>query len=176
MGVRGRSTSVVVRPVARLGPDGQAGVLAHTNVELLNTVIKEPTGAEWSPGAHDKLRVQPLLAHYHSDGSPEQELSADNPDAVIRVIGLAELAVSEAGLTLSDRRHDDGSLQTLAETLAQDPSALHPLLEGEQAPVKIDWHDDAVIVTVVVVRPKAQEIEYIQHTGKLLADLRLSVG
>ena len=50
------------------------------------------------------------------------------------------MAVSEAGLTLSDRRHDDGSLQTLAETLAQDPSALHTLLEGEQAPVKIDWH------------------------------------
>ena len=114
------------------------------------------------------------LAHYHSDGSPEQELSADNPAAVIRVIGLAELAVSEAGLTLSDRRHDDGSLQTLAETLAQDPSALHALLGGEQAPVKIDWHDDAVIVTVAVVRPKAQDHEYITHTGQLMADLRLA--
>ena len=64
----------------------------------------------------------------------------------------------------------------MAETLAQDPSALHPLLEGEQAPVKIDWHDEAVIVTVVVVRPKAQEIEYVQHTGKLLADLRLALS
>ena len=141
LGASRRATSVIVRPVARLGPDGHVGVLAHTNVELLNTVIKDKTGAEWSPGAHDKLRVQPLLAHYHSDGRPEQELSADNPEAIIRVIGLAELTASEAGLTLSDRRKADGSLQTLADTLQRDPAAVTSLTQGERAPVKIDWHD-----------------------------------
>ena len=107
-----------MRPVARLGPDGHVGVLAHTNVELLNTVIKDKTGAEWSPGAHDKLRVQPLLAHYHSDGSPEQELSAGDPEAVIRVIGLAEITASEAGLTLSDRRRARGNTRAIDGTSA----------------------------------------------------------
>ena len=174
LGVSRRATSVIVRPVARLGPDGHVGVLAHTNVELLNTVIKDKTGAEWSPGAHDKLRVQPLLAHYHSDGSPEQELSADNPEAISRVIGLAELTASEAGLTLSDRRKADGSLQTLADTLQGDPAAFPSLTQGEQAPVKIDWCDDAVIVTLAVVRPKSQDNDYVTHTGQLMADLRLA--
>eukprot|EP01045_Picozoa_sp_COSAG04_P016894 COSAG04_NODE_1451_length_6686_cov_13.172435_9_plen_94_part_00 len=75
-------------------------------------------------------------------------------------------------LTLSDRRKADGSLQTLAETLEQDPSAVLLLTQGERAPVKIDWHDDAVIVTVAVVRPKAQDNEYILHTGQLMSDLR----
>ena len=37
LGVSRRATSVIVRPVARLGPDGHVGVLAHTNVELLGT-------------------------------------------------------------------------------------------------------------------------------------------
>ena len=41
--------------------------------------------------------MQPLLAHYHSDGSPEQEPSADNPAAIIRIIGLAELGLLPLG-------------------------------------------------------------------------------
>ena len=52
----------------------------------------------------------------------------------------------------------------LADTLQRDPAAVPSLTQGEQAPVKIDWCDDAVIVTLAVVRPKSQDNDYVTHT------------
>ena len=67
-----RTYTIVVRPVARMGPDGGVGVLAHTEVELLTDVVREDSGFEWSPGAHDRLRLQPLQVKITTDGMTER--------------------------------------------------------------------------------------------------------
>ena len=156
-----KTTCVIVRPVARAGPDGSAAVLAHANVQLINTRITEINGVEWSPSAGEKLCLQPLLAPYHSDGSPEQELSRNNPASLLKVIELAEITIAEAGLTLSAGRDGDGKLEPLAKSTANqedDIAVLRELIEGLDAPFRIDWHEDAVIVTVAVVKPKCLDL------------------
>ena len=83
-----------------------------------------------------------LLAPYHSDGSPEQELSRNNPTSLLKVIELAEVTIAEAGLTLSAGRDEEGKLEPLAQTTAnheEDVAVLRELIEGLDAPFRIGW-------------------------------------
>ena len=117
-------------------------MLAHANVQLINTRITEMNGVEWSPSAGEKLCLQPLLAPYHSDGSPEQELSRNNPTSLLKVIELAEVTIAEAGLTLSAGRDEEGKLEPLAKTTANqevDVAVLQELIEGLDAEPLFSW-------------------------------------
>ena len=42
----------------------------------------------------------------------------------------------------------------------EDVADLRELIEGLDAPFRIDWHEDAVIVTVAVVKPKCLDLDY----------------
>ena len=49
------------------------------------------------------------------------------------------------------------------------------LVKGTSLPskVRIDWHEDAVIVTVAVVKPKCLDLDYRKHCGQVLGEMKL---
>ena len=71
--------------------DGAGAGAADDRQRALHNATHEMNGVEWSPSAGEKLCLQPLLAPYHSDGSPEQELSRSNPASLLKVIELRQL-------------------------------------------------------------------------------------
>ena len=105
--------------------------------------------------------------------SPEQELSRNNPASLLKVLELAEITIAEAGLTLSAGRDEEGRLEPLAQVAANHEDVLRELIEGLDAPFQIDWHEDAVIVTVAVVKPKCQDVAYRKHCGQVLGEMKL---